>query len=79
MNVIKIIDFLVDKFYGEHRGDIIVHELLNERESIINIMKKRLMKLESENLIEEDFKRLSKEQEMKFIKNLILRLESKND
>lgn len=76
MKVIKVIDFLVEKFLVEFNGDIFVPDQLNKSETLICIMRERLNKLENENNIEESFKKLSKEQEIKFIKNLILRLES---
>lgn len=76
MKVIKVIDFLVEKFLGEFNGDIFVPDQLNQSETLINIMRERLNKLENEDNIEANFKKLSKEQEIKFIKNLILRLES---
>lgn len=79
MKIIKIVDFLADRFCSKCRGDIFTHKSLGTSEALICVMKERLTKLEKENIIEKDFKKLSKEQEIKFIENLILRLESKND
>lgn len=76
MKIIKIIDCLADRFLGKFKGSVLVPHSFNQRETLINMMKERLNKLENENKSEENFKRLSKEQEIRFIKNLILRLES---
>lgn len=76
MKIIKIIDCLVDRFIGKLNGNILVPHSLNKRETLLNMMQERLNKLENGDKSEENFKRLSKEQEIRFIKSLILRLES---
>jgi hypothetical protein len=79
MKIIKLIDYLVDKSLNEHKGEIIAYEALKEKDTIVDIMLDRLKKLETLTSSDNNFLKLSKEQEIKFIKNLIIRIESDND
>ncbi len=75
MKIIKIVDFLADKLFCKCNGDVWVLQSFSDNGTLIDMMKERLSKLEMEEKVEKDFKKLSKEQEREFIKNLISRLE----
>ncbi|MCX7770401.1 MAG: hypothetical protein N2202_04895 [Proteobacteria bacterium] len=80
MKVIKIIDFLAGGISDKHIGEIITHNILKEKEHLINLMEERIRCIEKSNFKEnENFRKLSKEQEINFIKRLILRLKLEND
>lgn len=76
MKMIKIVNYLADKIECKTKGEVLISHSIIEKNTLSMMIESRIDELENKSVSDSNYKKLSKSQELNFLKNMLIRLEN---